>query len=103
MKCIQQFSYRWKILGIICFALLHCSSVYLVTGDIDFVTTTINVTFTPGNPLVAVNIVILDDTVLEIDEVFVTHLIVTNDTLDGRVTAGNITDVVVTILDDEGM
>ena len=77
--------------------------MYLVTGDIDFVTTTINVTFTPGNPLVAVNIVILDDTVLEIDEVFVTHLIVTNDTLDGRVTAGNITDVVVTILDDEGM
>lgn len=48
------------------------------------------------------NIVIFDDLILEIDEDFVAHLVVTNDTLNGRVTAGDINDVIVTILDDEG-
>lgn len=72
------------------------------TGDVDFVTTSQNVTFTPGNPLVVAEIIIFEDSILEMDEDFVAHLIITDDTLDGQVTAGNITDVVVTILDDEG-
>ena len=72
-------------------------------GDIDFATTTRNVTFTVGNPFVMADIVIFEDFILEVDEDFEAHLVVNDDTLDGRVTAGNITDVVVTILDDEGL
>ena len=48
------------------------------------------------------NIIIFDDLILEIDEDFVAHLVVTDDTLNGRVTAGDLNDIVVTILDDEG-
>ena len=48
------------------------------------------------------NIIIFDDLILEIDEDFVAHLVVIDDTLNGRVTAGDFNDIVVTILDDEG-
>ena len=85
-----------------CYPLPTCLVLRSNAGDVDFVTTTQNVTFTPGNPLVVADIVIFEDSILEMDEDFVAHLVITNGTLDGRVTAGNITDVVVTILDDEG-
>ena len=86
----------------VCLRLLAACHALLCAGDVDFSTTTQNVTFTVGNPFAMANIVIFEDFILEVDEDFVAHLVVTNDTLDGRVTAGDITDVIVTILDDEG-
>lgn len=81
---------------------ISCLSFPCSAGGVDFEASIQNVTFTQGNSFAVANIVIFDDLILEIDEDFVAHLVVTNDTLNGRVTAGDINDVIVTILDDEG-
>ena len=81
---------------------MYVPCLSFISGGSDFSTDLVTATFTTGNPRSTTSIVIIDDNVLEPDEDFVAHLIVPNNTLEGRVTVGDLDQTTVTIIDEDG-
>jgi len=75
------------------------SNIYLLIGSEDYDVGPYNVTFPAGDTKVSFNVTIIDDEILESNEIF--QLSINSEKLPVNVIVNNLSNITVTILDDD--